>query len=128
MATTVTFNDLTNPVVTVKSPSYPEEEGRTYTHLIGRTMGGGIKTADMGDGTVHQNPVLHFRDMTNAHYSSLKTFFETTVSFSKTSFTYPDPHAAAHTNMHYLGGIERARSKKGNRWDFDVRLTKDLAA
>ena len=127
MANTVTFTDGASPI-TIKAPSYPEEEGRTYTHLVGRTMGGGVKVADMGDGTVHENPILHFRDMTNAHYINAKTFFEATVDFSKTALTYTDPHSAAHTNMHYLGGLERARSKRGNRGDFDIKLTKDLSA
>ena len=127
---TVTFDDGTNPAVVVQAPRLPEEEGRDYPILMGRTMGGAVLTADQGDGsTVHiHDMMLHFRHLTNANYTSLKTFFETYVIWSKTKFTYTDPHATAHTNMHYVRGMESFRSGRGTTWNGDIVLTKDMAA
>ena len=131
MANTVIFTNATGTPapITIRAPAYPEEPGRSYPFLTGRTMGGGFKTVDLGeDSAAHQNMVLHFRDMSNANYTSMKTFFETTVSYNATAFTYTDPHEVAHANMRYLGGMERARSKRGNRWDIDIRIAKDMSA
>ena len=128
MANTVTFDDGINAATVIKSPMYPEEPRRSYPSIVGRTKGGGLKTADLGGGSAYENPVLHFRDMSNTHYSDFKTFVESDIAWSARSFTYTDPHGTAHTNMYYLGGLEDARSKKGNRWDFNIRLTKDMSA
>jgi hypothetical protein len=128
MATTVTFNDLTHTATEIKAPMYPEEPGRSYPSIVGRTQGGGLKTADLGGGSAYENPVLHFRDVSNTHYTNFKTFVESHIAWSARSFTYTDPNAVAHTNMHYLSGLEDARSKKGERWDFNIRLAKDMSA
>jgi hypothetical protein len=128
MANTVTFDDLINTATVIKSPMYPEEPGRDYPILIGRTKGGGIKTADLGGGSAYENPVLRFRDVSNTHYTNFKAFVESDIAWASRGFTYTDPNGTAHTNMFYLGGLGEARSKKGNRWDLTIRLTKDMSA
>jgi hypothetical protein len=122
----VTFNDGVNPSVTVKGAYYPKQPGISYPMPIAYTMGGGLKTFDPGDGTDWNQPVVHFRNMSNTHYSNLETFFKTTVNWSETSFTYTDPNGTVHTNMHYVGGLESFRSSRGDRWAGTIRLHKDI--
>ncbi len=128
MATTVTFNDGTNPIITVAAPRIPEEPGRSYPVQMGRTIGGGLFTVDLGGGTVYQTIRLHFRHLSSADYTDLKTLLETDVNFGETSFTYTDPHGVAHTNMHYVSGWESFRSARGDRWNGTLIITKDLSA
>ena len=126
MPKTVTFDDLTNPAVTVQAPRYPEEPGRHYPQVVTKTAGGSHVVADLGDGSsIHETAILHFRTFPNADMTSLLTFLETTVQHSKTLFTFTDPFGTDHTSMRYLGGIRERRRTKGNFWDFDLEIEKD---
>jgi hypothetical protein len=127
MPNEVTFDDLTNPAITVQAPRYPEEPGRDYPQIVGLTSSGSHIVADLGDGsTVHLDMVLHFRNFPDADMTTLRTFIETTVDWAKTLFTYTDPHSVAHTNMRYMGGLPENRATLGDFWNFDMRLSKDM--
>ena len=126
MATTVTFDNGAQSC-TIKAPRLPEEPGDTYPMTTGATMGGGLKYVDMGDGTIWDRPKLHFRGLTSAHYAALKTFIQTNCEWSKTAFTYTDPHGTDHTNMHYLRGFP-FKGGPGDLWSGTLELHKDMSA
>ena len=116
--------------ITINGPQYPEMRGESYPMVYGRTMGGGIKVADLGPGTatVYQNPVLTFSRLSNADYVLLRDFIKTNAQYSKNSFRYTDPFATNHTNMHYTGGLEAFRSSVGKNWSGTINLAKDMNA
>jgi len=116
--------------VTVNAPQYPEQRGESYPMIYGRTMGGGIKVADLGPGTatVFRNPTLVFDRLSNTQYEALRDFLKTNAQYSKNSFRYTDPFGTQHTNMHYTGGLEGFRSSVGNFWSGTINLAKDMSA
>ena len=132
MAKTVTLIQSAHPytTITINAPAYPEMSGESYPMIYGRTMGGGIKVADLGPGTatVYRNPSLAFDRLSNTQYESLRNFIKTTVQYSKTSFTYRDPFGTNHTHMHYTGGLEGFRSSVGNFWSGTITLAEDMSA
>ena len=132
MAKTVTLIQSAHPytTITINAPAYPEMRGESYPMIYGRTMGGGIKVADLGPGTatVYRNPSLAFDRLSNTQYESLRNFIKTTVQYSKTSFTYRDPFGTNHTHMHYTGGLEGFRSSVGNFWSVTITLAEDMSA
>ena len=95
--------------ITIDAPRYPEIPGETYPMLVGRTLGGGHKVADLGDGTNWEEVTLTFDRMTNADYVLLRDFIQDDATWSTTLFTYTDPAAAAHTNMRYISGLPQFR-------------------
>ena len=106
---------------------FPEDPGETYPMLVGRTMGGGIKTADLGDGsTDHIDMRVEFR-LSNADYVALRNFIQDTVKWSTTAFTFTDSNGTAFTNMHYISGLETFR-RTNTLWFGAIRLSKDMAA
>ena len=121
-----TFNDLTNPVVSIADHLYPEDSGETYPMIVGRTMGGAIKTADLGAGTDHIDKTINFR-LNNTDYEALRNFIQDTVSWSEKSFTFTDSNAAAFTKMHYMSGLESFR-RRNSLWTGSIRLSKDMSA
>ncbi len=130
MAKQVTF-DRGATSITIKAPAYPEQPGETYPMLVGRTMGGGVKTTDMGGGTDWENPVLGFRRLTTSEYENLRDFFQDTTSWTGLACTYTDAHAGVHTSMHYIGGLPEFRSEPGpskGLWNGTLRLSKDMSA
>lgn len=132
MAKTINFALTSNlsTTVTVNAPAYPEMRGESYPMVYGRTMGGGIKVADLGPGTatVYRNPSLAFDRLSNTQYEALRDFIKTNAKYSKNSFRYTDPFGTQHTNMHYTGGLEGFRSSVGNRWSGTITLAKDMSA
>ena len=132
MAKTINFALTSNlsTTVPVNAPAYPEMRGESYPMVYGRTMGGGIKVADLGPGTstVYRTPNLAFDRLSNTQYESLRDFLKTNAQYSKNSFRYPDPFGTQHTNMHYTGGLEGFQSSVGNRWSGTITLAKDMSA
>ena len=120
------FNDLTNPAVTIAAHLFPEDPGETYPMLVGRTMGGAIKTADLGSGADHITKEISFR-LTNDDYEALRDFIQTTVSWSEGSFTFTDSNAVAYTNMHYISGLESFRRDRLT-WTGTIVIAKDMSA
>lgn len=114
--------------ITIKAPVYPEREGYVYPMVVGRTMGGGFRVVDLGDGTEHRDMTLAFRNLSRTDWEALRDFIITTVSWSKLAFSYKDPYATTHTDMHYLGGLPEAVSSRGDRWACDLRIAKDMTA
>ena len=127
---TLTLTSHAGTNITINAPQYPEQRGESYPMIYGRTMGGGIKVADLGPGTatVFRNPSLAFDRLSNTHYESLRNFLKTNAQYSKNSFTYTDPFATSHTNMHYTGGLEGFQSSVGNHWSGTINLAKDMSA
>ena len=111
--------------ITIASPRHPEISGETYPMLVGRTIGGGHKVADLGDGTEWEEVVLTFDRMSSADYILLRDFIQDDLTWSTTVFTYTDPAAAAHTNMRYIAGLPQFRSSKGPRWSGNIVISKD---
>ena len=121
------YNDGTNPAVTIADHLYPEAAGETYPMLVGRTMGGSIKTADMGDGsTDHIDLTVSYR-LDNTDYTALRNFVQDTVKWSSLPFTFTDSNGTAFSNMHYLGGLEGFRRNRSH-WFGSIRLGKDMSA
>ena len=101
--------------------------GREYPQVVGRTMGGGFKVADLGDGsTIWKNPRLHFAYQSDSDYTSLKGFIESTVDFASVPFTYTDPYSTDHTNMRYVRGLKEFRRIKGV-WHGTIELALDAS-
>ena len=124
---TCTFNDGLGHSITVQAPKYPNEPGREYPQVIGRTMGGGFKIADMGDGsTIWKNPKLQFRFMSAADYAALRAFIEVDVDFASVPFTYTDPYATANANMRYIKGLKEFRQIRGV-WHGTIELALDTS-
>lgn len=122
----ITFDDGTNPAVTVRAHQWPQPLGDAYPVVTGRTMGGGFKVADLGDGTVWDDLPLEFRNYPDDDAQDLFTFMRTTVNRSETPFTYTDPDGADHTNMRYVHGLETWRKIKGV-WFGQLFLSKDMS-
>ena len=120
------FNDLTAPAVTIADHLFPEDPGETYPMTVGRTMGGAIKTADLGAGVDHIDKTLGFR-LSNADYVALRDFIQNTVTWSESSFTFTDSNGTAFTNMHYLSGLESFR-RTNLLWAGQIRIAKDMSA
>ena len=120
------FFDGTN-TATIASALYPEDPGETYPMLVGRTMGGGVKTADFGDGsTDHIDKTLQYR-LSNTDYEALRDFIQDRVSWSATAFTFTDGNGTAFTNMHYISGLPDFRRRK-TLWYGLLRIAKDMSA
>jgi len=127
MGKTCTFDDGSNPAVTIKAPALPETPGRSLPQIFGETTGGRHVVADYGDGTVWESRTLHFRRLSSTHFTNLRTFFETTVNWHETVFTYTDPHGTTHASMRYLSGLPQAQGGKGTTWDVDLVIAKDMS-
>jgi hypothetical protein len=113
--------------VSIADHLFPEDPGETYPMLIGRTMGGAVKTADMGDGsTDHIDMVVRYR-LSDADYVLLRDFIQDTAKWGSVSFTFTDSNGTAFTNMHYIGGLETFRRNK-LIWTGQIRLAKDMSA
>lgn len=128
MATTVTFDDGSNPAVTVKAPIWPEVPGRSRKVILNRTWGGGRVQTDYGNAAVERHLRLVFRNLTNTHYTNLRTFFETTVNYAGALFTYTDPFGTDLDNMYYRGGLETFEATRGRRWQGTLLISQDLTA
>ena len=120
MATTISFDDGSNPVVTVAAPDHPEEWREDLQQVRARAMGGRVVSVTRSSSTL-KNPVLHWTNMDEADYNSLVTFFYSTVEGSATSVTFTDWESNPHT-VKYMGGLERARSVGYDQWALDLQL------
>jgi hypothetical protein len=114
--------------ITIDAPRYPEIPGETYPMLVGRTLGGGHKVADLGDGTEWEEVTLSFDRMSNADYVALRDFIQDDATWSTTLFTYTDAFSTNHTNMRYISGLPQFRSSVGNRWSGSIVISKDKSA
>lgn len=124
---TVTFTKGATSIV-IAAPRYPEIPGHAGAQVLGLTWGGGHRVADLSGGTDRRNMMLAFRYLTAAHWADLYGFIASTCSWHEELFSYIDPFATTHTNQRYMSGITEARSSKGNRWDVDLLLSKDVSA
>lgn len=126
---TVSFISGVTTIV-IKAPRLPEAPGYSYPMLLGRTMGGGRKTADLGDGSTpwRQNLQLNFIRLSSADWVLLRNFVTTTVLWQSGSFSYIDPFSVTMTNMFYISGIPEAQSMVGNRWNVPLVISKDQSA
>lgn len=113
--------------ITIAGPKYPDEPGESAPVVVGRTMGGGIKVANLGSGTDFESPKLQFREMSNADYETLRNFIQDTCTWSVTPFTYTDPYSGSHTNMHYISGLPEFRRIRG-KWNGTIELAKNMSA
>jgi hypothetical protein len=113
--------------VSIADHLFPEDPGETYPMLVGRTMGGAVKTADLGDGsTDHIDMVVTYR-LEAADYVLLRDFIQDTAKWSSVAFTFTDSNGTAFTNMHYISGLESFRRNR-NLWFGSIRLAKDMSA
>ena len=124
---TVTFTKG-GTTITIQAPHYPESPGETYPMLVGRTLGGGHKVADLGDGTDWNEPTLAFDQMSNTDYVALRNFIQDTLVWSTNLCSYADPFAVTHTNLRYMDGLPGFTSSRGNRWSGQVEFSKDKTA
>jgi hypothetical protein len=115
--------------ITLRSPAYPEPGGYEPRQLVGRTWGGVFKIADLGAAAAERHELeLIFTDLTRTEWNNLRGFIVTTCGWATSGFTYTDPWATAHANMRYVGGLEAARSSKGDRWAVTIRIGRDMEA
>jgi hypothetical protein len=122
----VTFNNLSAAAVVIADHLFPEDPGETYPMIVGRTMGGAVKTANLGAGVDHIDKTLSFR-LGNTDYEALRDFIQDTVVWSEGSFTFTDSNGTAFTNMHYISGLESFRRIR-LLWSGRLRLAKDMSA
>lgn len=128
MATTVTL-DTGSVDITMPAPAPTGREPARYPQITGVCWGGGIKVFDMGDGSTQWDATeIHWAELTQAEYSTLRTFILTTINRSETAFTYTDQNSTDHTNMHYVEGIDDFEEDSGNLWSGTIRLHKDMSA
>ena len=121
-----TFDDLSAAAVVIADHLYPEDPGETYPMLIGRTMGGGIKTASIGGSSDHIDMQVRF-NLGNTDYEALRDFIQDTVDWAALPFSFTDSNGTTFTNMHYISGLPQFRRIKG-RWVGSLRLAKDMSA
>ena len=116
--------------ITIAAPKRPEAEGYVRPQIVGRTMGGGRKVADMSSGTDWRQGIpLNFVALERADWDALRDFIRNTADWSSNLFTYTDPRAVALTNMFYISGIPEARAVgAGDRWNCTLVISKDEAA
>jgi len=113
--------------VSIADHLFPEEHGQTYPMTIGRTMGGAVKTADLGDGsTDHIDMTIRYR-LTDAHWVLLRNFIQDTARWGSVAFTFTDSNGTAYTNMHYISGLESFR-RNNLIWTGAIRIAKDMSA
>ncbi len=113
--------------ITIQAPKFPYIPGEDQPVIVNRTMNGGAKIADMGDGTDFEDPQLHFRQQSDADFVAMRDYIQDTLSMSKTAFTYTDPFGTNHTNMHYLDGLREFEQING-KWNGIIQLFKDVSA
>jgi len=122
-----TFNDLSAPIVSIADHLFPEDPGESYPMLVGRTMGGAVKTADLGDGsTDHIDMIVSYR-LDNTDFEALRDFIQDTVKWASLPFTFTDSNGTAFTSMHCISGLESFR-RNNNLWTGAIRLSKDMSA
>jgi len=114
--------------ISIKAPKYPETPAYSGAQILGYTWAGGHRVANLSEGTDRRNPVLAFRSLSAADWSTLRTFITSTCNWSEDLFTYTDPFSVDLTNLRYVSGITEARSTRGNRWDVDLACSKDVTA
>ena len=128
MATTVTFDDGLGHSISIQAPSAPGKEYSSYPMYPSVMWGGGVKVADLGDGTDWDNPEPFWDLLPSADYTLLRTFIITTVNRSETAFTYTDQNSLAHTDMHYMEGLDEFAEVDTSMWSGTLKLHKDMAA
>ncbi len=115
--------------INIEANAHPEHPGRGYPMLSERTMGGGTKVLDLGDGaTVWTDPVITFDNMTEADYLTLRGFIETTIRYGKYLCTFTDHRGTAHTNLRYVSGIEAFEQADTDSWRGQLKFVKDMSA
>lgn len=106
MADTITFDDGTNPSITIPVPDYPSDTFINLNQNVQVAMGGRVTSVTRGSGTITRW-VLHWNDLSTTDYNTLKTFLYTTVGGATTQFTYTDENGTGYT-VKYIGGLEAA--------------------
>ena len=127
MATTVLFDDGGGNTLSLPAPTTSKADVR-YPQIVDRTWGGGIKRADLGDGTDWTQVEVTWDILTETEYSDLETFITSTLSWSETSFSYTDHHGTTHTDMHYESGLEDWEQIAYDQWTGSLVLVKDMSA
>ena len=107
MATQITFDDGVNPAINVPVPDYPGQTQENLDQSIQQAMGGRITSITRGSGVL-KRWTLVWQYLSASDYTTLKTFFYTTVVGASASVTYTDENAATHT-VKYLGGLENTQ-------------------
>ena len=120
------YKEATTSIVTIADHLYPEAPGESYPMAVGFTMGGGIKTADLGATVDHIDLTVRYR-LNNTDYEALRNFIQDTVNRSETPFTFTDSNGTAFTNMHYIAGLPQFR-RNGTLWSGEIRMAKDMSA
>ena len=122
MATSISFTktDGSGSTGALALPEYP---GMTFEHLdqsIQQAMGGRITSITRGSGTI-KRWVLAWENLPLANFTSIKTFFYTTVTGANTTVRYIDENGTTNT-VKYLGGIESAQLIAYNLYQLELRL------
>ena len=116
----ITFDDGTNPSVTLPAPDYPGQAFAFLDQSIQQAMGGRITSITRGSGELRRW-TLAWQSLSASNYTTLKTFWYTTVSGASTQVTYTDENGTNYT-VKYTGGIERARLVDYDSYAVEVQL------
>lgn len=125
MATTVTFT-YSATTITLPAPTHATEPAR-YPQILGMTWGGGMKIADLGDGTSHAEIAITWDGLAETEYGYLQSFLGTTVLWSSLAFTYVDHKGVSRTNMHYVSGWEQFDQVDYDNWTGTIVIRKDMS-
>ena len=120
MADTITFNDGTNPAITIPVPDYPSGTFISLNQNVNIAMGGRVTSVTNGSGTLTRW-ALRWNSLPTANYNTLKTFLYTTVAGATTQFTYTDENSSNYT-VKYIGGLESASLVDYNSFVVDITL------
>ena len=127
MATTVLFDDSGGNTLTLPAPTTARTTAR-YPQIVTRTWGGGIRRADLGDGTDWTRIEVAWDIITETEYDNLVTFISSTLDWSKTAFSYTDHRGTTHTDIHYESGLEDWQQVAYDQWGGSLVLVKDMSA
>tara|TARA_Y100001973_G_scaffold101774_1_gene165502 strand:+ start:481 stop:855 length:375 start_codon:yes stop_codon:yes gene_type:complete len=120
MADTITFNDGSNPAVTIPVPDYPSDQLISLQQNVQVAMGGRVTSVTNGSGTLTRW-ALRWNSLPTANYNTLKTFLYTTVAGATTQFTYTDENSSNYT-VKYIGGLETASLVDFNSFEVEILL------
>lgn len=121
----ITFDDGVDSI-TIESPQWPRNDGQTYPMIFRRSRGGRIWTADMGDGSVWEEPVWTWRLQSIADYDDLYDFVVNELNWNELPCNITDPFSNVFTNMHYVSGLPFEQVRY-NAYAGTIRFTKDMS-
>ena len=114
--------------VQIKDPTFPEGNPPRPNQRVGRSIGGAIKVARLGEDETHIR--LNFVRIPNSQYLDMLSFFQSTVTWSAYTFQYQDWNGYTYSNARYMGGFNGWKRQRGGevggQWSGELEIMIDL--